>query len=115
MLDPTFQTLLVEHVSALQLPHLFSGLQRRQADYAIGGGAVGVSVGEEAIQVELVGEDDEIGESRGNGCRGIVDGEMRTGGADAEEERADVFEQSGEESNEHQRDGIGGDIGELTL
>ena len=46
MLDPTFQALFVEHVSAIQLPHFFSGLECRQTHDAIGGvgGGVGVSV-----------------------------------------------------------------------
>ena len=116
MLDPTFQALFVEHVSAIQLPHFFSGLECRQTHDAIGGvgGGVGVSVWEETIEFELVGEYGEVRESWGSGGRSyFFDGGGR--GGEAEEERADVFEQSSEECDEHERDWIWWNVRELTL
>lgn len=60
MLEPAFQTLLVEEVSAIELPHLISGLECRQTHDTIGGCVISVAVREEAIQVELVGENADV-------------------------------------------------------
>ncbi|KAL0799602.1 hypothetical protein Bca101_054777 [Brassica carinata] len=114
---PSLQAPLVEHVSTLQLPHLLSLLQLRQTHHAAIGTAAFASatVREEPVQAQLIGEEDDVGESR-RYDGGVVGGEIGTGIAGGTvEERAETGEEYGEEREEHQRDRIGRDVTELTL
>lgn len=109
--EPSLQTPLVEHVSTLQLPHLFSLLQLRQTHHAIGTAfASSATVREETVQAQLIGEDDDAGESRR-----YDGGVVGVGIAGTMEDRAETAEEYGEEREEHQRDRIGRDVTELTL
>ncbi|KAH0913156.1 hypothetical protein HID58_036477 [Brassica napus] len=114
---PSLQAPLVEHVSTLQLPHLFSLPQLRQTHNAIGTTVfASAPVREETVQAQLIGEDDDVGESRGyDGGGGVVDGEIGIGIAGTVEEGAETTEEDGEEREEHQRDRVGRDVTELTL
>nr|VDD58836.1 unnamed protein product [Brassica oleracea] len=113
---PSLQAPLVEHMSTLQLPHLFSLPQLRQTHHAIGTTAfASAPVREEPVQAQLIGEDDDVGESRGYDGGGVVDGEIGIGIAGTVEEGAETAEEYGEEREEHQRDRVGRDVTELTL
>ena len=103
-------------MSTLQLPHLFSLPQLRQTHHAIGTAAfASAPVREEPVQAQLIGEDDDVGESRGYDGGGVVDGEIGIGIAGTVEEGAEPAEEYGEEREEHQRDRVGRDVTELTL
>lgn len=68
VVEPAVEAVLVEDVAAVEHADLVAVLQGAQAHHAIGNGVgVVVAVGEEAVEVELIGEDDEAGEAGADG------------------------------------------------
>lgn len=68
LVEPPVEAVLVEEVAAVEHADAVAVFHGGQADDAVGDGAVAVAavvvaVGEEAVEVELLGEDGEAGES----------------------------------------------------
>ncbi|KAF3431946.1 hypothetical protein FNV43_RR26682 [Rhamnella rubrinervis] len=122
VVQPAIEAVLVEDVTAREHANLVSVLQSAEANDAIGGVAVivamvivGVSVGEEPVEVELVGEDNQTGETRAYGARKTVvdDDVVRIEGSreakgvkEAKEDGTEVVNAVGDECYEQEWDRI---------
>lgn len=131
LIEPSVEAALVEHVAARQPPHAVPFPQPAQAHHAAVGAFAGEPIGEEPVEVELLGEDDQAGEAGAEGggeARGVVGGGgevgvgiggVGAGEAEGAEEGgeggAEVVDAGGEEGEEEEGDGIGGDVVQLAL
>ncbi|KAK8643567.1 hypothetical protein V6N13_012856 [Hibiscus sabdariffa] len=96
VVEPTIKAILVEHVAAIEFPHLLPVSQPAQAHDTIGAlSSAAVFVGESLVQVELLGEYHEGGEA-GTQESDVVHG----GGLVRAREKPNRMEETQEESSE---------------
>lgn len=108
MVKPAVKAVLVEDVAAGKAADEVAGGERGETDDAVGGRivvGVSVAVGEEAIEMKVMGERGNIRE------RETVVGGGRGGG----EERAEKGDEIGEEREKEERERVVGEIVELAL
>ncbi|KAL9664533.1 hypothetical protein QQ045_019937 [Rhodiola kirilowii] len=100
MIEPPIEARFMKHVTTRQSPDLISFLQTTQTHHAVGGGAVvaGVAelVREDPIHVELVSQEDQVGQAGAEEESGVVE-EVVCGRDAVEMEEVEEGEEDGAE------------------